>query len=131
MQLPTTDSVHLPSLGAPSVSRSAFRDDALRPLTAVAAEPPPQTERSKKVEDAMDPKALADAVQRLNEHVKSRNSALQFEVDDVTGYTVIRVIDRANNDELIRQIPAEEVLSIARHLRENVGESAVILDTTA
>jgi flagellar protein FlaG len=38
---------------------------------------------------------------------------LQFQVDDTTGITVITVRD-ATTKEVVRQIPAEEVLAVSR-----------------
>jgi len=43
--------------------------------------------------------------------------SLRFQVDDITGGTVIRVIDR-QTDETIRQIPSEELLILSRRLNE-------------
>lgn len=40
---------------------------------------------------------------------------LEFSMDDQTGKTIIKVVDTATN-ELIRQIPSEEMLEIARAL---------------
>ncbi|ROR34920.1 flagellar protein FlaG [Inmirania thermothiophila] len=60
---------------------------------------------------------VEEAVSRLRDHVQSLRRELRFSVDEESGHTVIRVID-AETDQVIRQIPPEEVLSIARHLRE-------------
>lgn len=53
---------------------------------------------------------VAQQLQRVAEPM-ARN--LQFSVDGETGKTVIRVVDGATK-EVIRQIPSEEVLAIAR-----------------
>lgn len=45
---------------------------------------------------------------------------LRFSLDQQTGKTVIRVVDSATN-EVIRQIPSEEVLAIARALDKIEG----------
>ncbi len=45
------------------------------------------------------------------------NRSLRFSVDNDTGSTVIRVIDR-QTDETIRQIPPEELLTLAKRLKE-------------
>lgn len=45
---------------------------------------------------------------------------LKFSVDHDTGRTVVRVTD-ANTQEVIRQIPAEEVLQLAKELDRMQG----------
>lgn len=53
---------------------------------------------------------VAKQLQRVAEPVAQN---LQFSVDGETGKTVIRIVDGATK-EVIRQIPNEEVLAIAR-----------------
>lgn len=45
---------------------------------------------------------------------------LRFSIDDTTGRTVVKVLD-VTTDELIRQIPAEEVLDIAHAIDKLQG----------
>jgi len=59
--------------------------------------------------------ALDSAVKQLNSYVQSINRNLEFNIDNDSGKTVVKVID-AETDELIRQIPNEEALIIARQL---------------
>ncbi|MDA0189672.1 MAG: flagellar protein FlaG, partial [Proteobacteria bacterium] len=42
-------------------------------------------------------------------------SDIQFSIDEDTGTTVVKIIDRTT-DEVIRQIPSEEMLDIAKAL---------------
>lgn len=58
---------------------------------------------------------LESAVQSVQQFVRPISSSLEFSVDDSTGKTVIKVVDKSTH-ELIRQIPAEEMLAIARAL---------------
>lgn len=60
---------------------------------------------------------LQQSVIRLNEFVQHLNRELQFSIDETSGRTVIKVID-AETSEVIRQIPSEELLELARHLEE-------------
>jgi flagellar protein FlaG len=55
---------------------------------------------------------LNSAVDSMNEFVVGLNSSLKFSVDDNTGQTVVKVIDDETN-EVIKQIPSEEMLAIA------------------
>lgn len=54
---------------------------------------------------------------RIENYLKSVNRALEFKVDDASGRTVVTVRD-AENGDLIRQIPNEEVLRFAQLAEE-------------
>jgi flagellar protein FlaG len=56
---------------------------------------------------------LKDAAVKANELVKTMNQQLQFSVDKDTGKTVVKVMDKESG-ELIRQIPSDEMLAIAK-----------------
>jgi len=59
---------------------------------------------------------LQNAVREINDFVQTVQRDLAFNLDETSGHTVIKVINR-DSQELIRQIPTEEVLAIATHLR--------------
>lgn len=63
---------------------------------------------------------MAGAVSEIRDFVQMVRRELQFEVDDDTGRTIVTVRD-ADTDEIIRQIPPEEVLQIAARLEEVNG----------
>jgi flagellar protein FlaG len=74
---------------------------------------------------------IQEVVAKLNEHAQSINRDLQFSVDDASGRTVIRVVN-SETEELVRQIPSEEVLRISRNLQENIeNNSGLIFQTSA
>jgi flagellar protein FlaG len=58
---------------------------------------------------------VAKAVERLNELMTSHQRSLRFAIDPSSGRTVITVINDATN-EIVRQIPAPELLQIAHDL---------------
>ena len=60
---------------------------------------------------------LDDVVRELNDHVQHVQRELQFSVDEDSGRTVIKVLDKETKD-VIRQIPGEEALNFARKLDE-------------
>ena len=62
-----------------------------------------------------DRKTLEAATQSVREFVKPINSNLEFSVNDDTGQLVVKIIDRTTK-EVIRQMPSEEMLSIAKAL---------------
>lgn len=60
------------------------------------------------------------AVAKLNEILKDRERDLEFSVDEDTGRTILKVI-HAESGEVIRQIPPEELLNVARVFIEGTG----------
>ncbi|WP_299978212.1 flagellar protein FlaG [uncultured Pseudoteredinibacter sp.] len=60
---------------------------------------------------------LEEAVSRLNDYVQSSKRELQFSMDESTGRAVVTVIDSATS-EVIRQLPDEVALDLARKLNE-------------
>lgn len=60
---------------------------------------------------------VSNAVESLNQYMKSIGRNLRFSIDADSGYTVITVVDR-ETEEVIRQIPSEEVLERLRDQQE-------------
>jgi len=81
----------------------------------------------KNVVDEKDQEALQDKVAQLNQHVQSLNRNLQFQIDDDSGKIIVKVID-SDTEEVVRQIPSEEVLSVS-----NASEklSGILFDHSA
>ncbi|PTY36771.1 hypothetical protein BGP77_05655 [Saccharospirillum sp. MSK14-1] len=57
------------------------------------------------------------AVAKLNDYVQQTERKLNFQVDEESGLTIIRVFEK-QSEELIRQIPSEEVVSLAQKLNQ-------------
>ncbi|CAG0975420.1 hypothetical protein GEOBC_01510 [Geobacteraceae bacterium] len=60
------------------------------------------------------------AAEKINEFIQSFTRDLQFTVDRDTDRVVLKVLDRTSG-EVIRQIPSEEALKIAKALDELKG----------
>jgi len=58
---------------------------------------------------------VAKAAAQIQSFVKDMGRNLSFSIDETTGYNVVRVIDPETN-EVIRQLPSEELLKIARSM---------------
>ncbi len=71
--------------------------------------------------------ALRDKVAELNGYMQNLNRSLQFTVDDESGDTVIKVVD-SETEELVRQIPSEEILRIRNAVEKYRG---ILLETQA
>ncbi|MEL0082213.1 MAG: flagellar protein FlaG [Gammaproteobacteria bacterium] len=63
---------------------------------------------------------ISRAVDIIMELAVDIDRNLQFHVDEITGKTVVTVRDK-QTDEVIRQIPNEEMLSMAQRLRQGGG----------
>lgn len=66
---------------------------------------------------APDGRKLDKAVEQLNQFAQSVERKLEFSVDEESGKTVIKVIDKESG-EMVRSIPSEEVLEMQQRLRE-------------
>jgi flagellar protein FlaG len=66
------------------------------------------------------PVELTKAIATANAALKSSSVSLEYFQDKETGLKIVRVIDR-NTKELIRQIPAEEMVSVARSIEKFQG----------
>ncbi|ASP40996.1 flagellar biosynthesis protein FlaG [Bacterioplanes sanyensis] len=60
---------------------------------------------------------VQEAVSRINEYVQQTERTLDFQLDEDSGKTIIRVYD-TQSSELIRQIPSELALELARKLND-------------
>lgn len=72
---------------------------------------------------------LQQAVDVVNQAVALEQRSLNFSIDDASGRSVIKVIDY-ETDELIKQIPSEELLKVAqdiKRLQEEMGQSIGLL----
>ncbi|MEH6558619.1 MAG: flagellar protein FlaG [Oceanicoccus sp.] len=77
----------------------------------------PVEQSSAKDSEKLQPQQLQTAVSQLNDYVQSVQRTLSFSVEEVTGITVVQVLD-SETDELIRQIPAEETIKLAASIAE-------------
>ena len=104
---PATTPPRQPSPEGASSSTDVARTSSASNLTQAAVQDP------KKAQESRD--ELEKAVKDVGEFVKTANNSLQFSIDDDLGVTVVKVIDTGTK-EVIRQIPSEEMLSIAKAL---------------
>lgn len=72
---------------------------------------------------------LGQAVEDINQFVNSQGRTLNFSVDEESGKPVVKVID-FETKEVIRQIPSEEVLTMAKaikKLQEDLGSATGLM----
>lgn len=63
---------------------------------------------------------VQQAVKEVTAVTQAKASSLQFSIDEETGTTVVKIVDTETHN-VIRQIPAEEILAIARSLDKMAG----------
>lgn len=74
---------------------------------------------------------VREAVREANRHFQEQSLNLQYSMDDDTKKMIIRLVD-ATSGEVIRQIPSEEMLAIARALdRAMASGSGFAIQTEA
>jgi len=110
--------MYLDSIGsmhpaAPAAERPRVAPPAPSKVQAAAA-------ASAATVQAVDIAQMKKALEAANRAVQSAGGSLQFSIDQETGKTLVRIIDTSTN-QLIRQIPSEEMLAIARSLDKLQG----------
>ncbi len=95
-----------------------FRVEASAP--AHNSRDPSQHSPANDVLDQAQSRDIGEAVARLEDHVQTVRRELHFRIDEDSGMTVVRVVNK-DTGELVRQIPNQEVLELAEHLQDNTG----------
>lgn len=83
----------------------------------IASAPGKQAVSDRQPTEAVDEKSLGKAVEQLNEFTQSVQRKLEFSVDEESGKTVVKVIDKESG-EMVRSIPSEEILDMQKRLKE-------------
>ncbi|MDR2166055.1 MAG: flagellar protein FlaG [Zoogloeaceae bacterium] len=63
---------------------------------------------------------LEESVEELNEFVLPYNTALRFSIEKDSGAVIVKVMDR-ETEEVVKQIPSEEAIALARALDKLKG----------
>ncbi len=105
-------------------------DPGLRALTATPADPRQRPTLDQQTPPA-DPRAArpsehGEAVARLQDHVQTLHRELHFRVDEVTGQTVVRVVD-TDTGALIRQMPSQDALDKLQTVETMQAGSGLLL----
>ena len=112
---------HAVPSNAPAVNKSATSADNVPVPARPAAQALPQRP---KVEINQQPlvstEELTAKIASLNAALVSRNQAVAFSTDTVTGRDIVKVTNRTTG-ELIRQIPAQEALTALQNMDRMMG----------
>lgn len=105
----------------------AAKTDEASGKNVPSAEPVRQPERKAEPQAsrvAPEPR-VEQAVAKLNDYVQSLQRDLRFSIDKDLGRAVVNVIDR-DSQEVIRQIPNETALRLARNLKEKAEQTELV-----
>lgn len=86
----------------------------------VNANPPVQPLAQDTAVKEPSPSALQQALDEVQSVIRPVAQDLQFSVEKDTGKTVVKIVDSAT-DEVIRQIPSEELIAISKALDKLQG----------
>lgn len=120
-------------LSGPSTNAAARSNDSAAP-----ASQPVRNEIGKQ-QRAAEPsqESLQQALAEFEQQPAVQSRSLSFVVNQDTGHTIVSVFDRETN-ELIRQIPSEEIVRIAKALQDlreqnesRLGGSGLLLEEQA
>ena len=111
MNIPSVNTASAPVAAAPRQARPDNVATTREPLPVkvpneeTQTTSPPQTSQQQ----------LEEAVKSVSDFVKTANNSLEFSVDKETGVDIVKVID-SDTQKVIRQIPTEEIVAIAKAL---------------
>lgn len=100
--VPASPVVRLPTTPAPAGGEPSLLPAAPGDTAETAATPVPASQ-------------LQQAVGELNRYVAGSRTDLQFRVDEEVGRVVVSIVD-SESGQVLRQMPSEDALRIARYL---------------
>lgn len=109
-------SVHIAPVPVPNPTREPQTDNTIENLENIVTPP----------REKLDSEILEKIAEEINSDFRIFNTALSFSVDDATGITVIKILDR-ESEKVIREIPPSEMLKLAAKLADIIGR---IVDET-
>lgn len=83
------------------------------------------TDATQKVSQVIEPEKIAKAVDQIQAYIEGLSRSLSIRVDESSGDFVVQVQD-AQTEEIIRQIPSEEVLAISAAISQQVADLKVM-----
>lgn len=116
----TIGSVALPAAGSTASPAAPLPGQGSSPATASPQPSAPPAQPAASQPPQLSAEAARQAARAINDFIKSTSADVEFTVDSESDRIVVRVVDSANN-QLIRQIPSEEMLAISHALDRMTG----------
>ena len=97
--------------------------------TSVSNQAPSHTAAAQQgASHAASPAVVQSAVAQVQAYLKSHSAEVQFSEDKASGHTVFKVVNSVTH-EVIRQVPSEEILEMARKLKAlDEGTTGILID---
>ena len=102
------------NISSPQINQAQPVVDAELVKKVAAVEIKPSNVRK---ESAVTQEVVEKAAAQIQNFVKEMGRNLSFSIDETTGYNVVRVIN-PETSEVIRQLPSEELLKIAKSMEQ-------------
>jgi len=102
------------NISSPQINQAQPVVDAELVKKVAAVEIKPSNVRK---ESALTQEVIEKAAAQIQSFVKEMGRNLSFTIDETTGYNVVRVIN-PETSEVIRQLPSEELLKIAKSMEQ-------------
>lgn len=112
--------ISLSQTGLVGVGKESKPEEVEKSPVASVAQQVAKQEAKEQSESPLSAKETETAVQEMNSLLQDMKRNLSFSVDEASGENVILVKD-AESDEVIRQIPSEELLVLRKKMDDVVG----------
>ncbi|MDA8952586.1 flagellar protein FlaG [Pseudomonadales bacterium] len=111
------------SIGSNSVNVQQVAAPSVKPIATAPVEQKPQAEKvlpAAKANVSTSQTELDKSIEQIQVMMDLRQRSVQFTTDNESGTNVVKVVDGESGD-VIRQMPAEELLSFMRNLTRMMG----------
>jgi flagellar protein FlaG len=116
----TIASVSPPAAGSTALPAAPLPGQAGSHAAVLPQPPPPPAQSASSPPPQLSADAARQAARAINDFIKSTSANVEFTVDSESDQVVVRVVDSENN-QLIRQIPSEDMLAISHALDRMTG----------
>ena len=110
----TSDSIPNPAMSS-VLPKPAVEEQQVRSIQAQRVLPAEQASRA-----SFTQQELSRSIEQIQVMMDLRSRAVEFVTDESSGAQVVKVVD-TNSGDVIRQMPAEELLSFMRNLTKMLG----------
>ena len=113
-------STRFPPATAPAAPAVKAKGVAPTSTPAPAPAPAPAPVKASSIDPQDLHRQLEDAVSVLNKQMEHTGTSLSFSVDEALGRSIVKVVNK-DSGELVRQIPGEDVVRVARSIESLKG----------
>lgn len=101
-----------PTPGSAVIALSEVQREKPAAPQVIAPVPVPETKPTQQ--------QVKEAVEQIQRNIEAKSTDLRFTVDRATGKTIVSVVD-SQTQEVVRQIPTEEIMKLARWIDRMQG----------